>query len=410
MSWTDGLDRAEGTLITTTIWNSYLGTSGSLMQLKSHSHGGTTGEGSTSLGPLVLADFTTAAAPAAPGASKGRFYVVTGDRPGFRSGAAGAAEVLSTLSATETHTGAKTFSGTVQMDGFLGLSTAAAASALITATGSPAFTGTAQYGIRLDSEYTAEGTATAYGIYSRVRTVASAYTLTDTIGVFIATPVKGAGSTITNAYGLRIASQTAGGTTNYGVYVDTPSGGSGTNYGVYIAGGAPALYIQAGGATLIGDVNFGVATSSLGVIKMNGNTSGTITIQSAAAAGTWTWTLPPDDGDAGEQLQTNGSGVTTWEAAASYRDAKELWGKLDPKVALRTIVDAQVWRFKYVPGTRGVGGDYETLFAGVVADEAPWAMMHKGKIFNPISAFGYAAAAIQELAGRLDRLEEKAYA
>ena len=49
-------------------------------------------------------DFTTAAAPAAPGASLGRFYVVTGDRPGFRAGAAGAAEVLVTRDATETLT------------------------------------------------------------------------------------------------------------------------------------------------------------------------------------------------------------------------------------------------------------------------------------------------------------------
>ncbi len=37
--------------------------------------------------------------------------------------------------------------------------------------------------------------------------------------------------------------------------------------------------------------------------------------QLTAQAGDITYTLPPDDGDAGEQLQTNGSGVLTWEAA-----------------------------------------------------------------------------------------------
>ena len=38
-------------------------------------------------------------------------------------------------------------------------------------------------------------------------------------------------------------------------------------------------------------------------------------IQTVAQGGNITLSLPPDDGDAGEQLQTNGSGVLTWEAA-----------------------------------------------------------------------------------------------
>lgn len=89
MSWTDGVTRATGDIVTATDWNNYLGAAGSLMQLKSHAHGGTTGEGSTSLGPLVLEDFTDAAAPAAPGASKTRVYTVSG-KPRYRAGAAGA--------------------------------------------------------------------------------------------------------------------------------------------------------------------------------------------------------------------------------------------------------------------------------------------------------------------------------
>lgn len=36
-----------------------------------------------------------------------------------------------------------------------------------------------------------------------------------------------------------------------------------------------------------------------------------------AMAGNIAYTLPPDDGDAGEQLQTDGSGVLTWEAAGA---------------------------------------------------------------------------------------------
>jgi hypothetical protein len=100
MAWTDPVSRAVGFLVTAAVWNTEH--VANLLQLKNHAHGGTEGEGSQELGPLTLADFTTAAAPSAPGAGKGRFHVVTGDRPGFRSGAAGAAEQLATLAGTET--------------------------------------------------------------------------------------------------------------------------------------------------------------------------------------------------------------------------------------------------------------------------------------------------------------------
>lgn len=89
MAWTDGVTRATGDLILAADWNAYLGATGSLQGLKAHAHGGTTGEGSQSLGPLVLGDFTDAAAPAAPGAGKTRLYATAG-RPAYRAGAAGA--------------------------------------------------------------------------------------------------------------------------------------------------------------------------------------------------------------------------------------------------------------------------------------------------------------------------------
>ena len=154
-----------------------------------------------------------------------------------------------------------------------------------------------------------------------------------------------------------------------------------------------------------GALNLGTAGSSLGVLAFNGNTSGTITVQSAAAAGTWTWTLPPDDGDAGEQLQTNGSGVSTWEAAASTREVKNIIGLLDPHEALKSVVNMPVERWFYKRGIRGVGGDYDTEFAGGVADNAPWLMKDNGKHFNPINAFGYSAAAIQALAAEIRELK-----
>lgn len=51
-------------------------------------------------------------------------------------------------------------------------------------------------------------------------------------------------------------------------------------------------------------------------------------IQVVPMAADVTYLLPPDDGDAGEQLQTNGSGVLTWEAAGSFDS---------------TAVDATTW-------------------------------------------------------------------
>lgn len=56
-------------------------------------------------------------------------------------------------------------------------------------------------------------------------------------------------------------------------------------------------------------------TEITGSLKLDGSSSGVVTIQPAAAAGTYTLTLPITDGAASEFLQTDGSGVLTWAAA-----------------------------------------------------------------------------------------------
>lgn len=61
----------------------------------------------------------------------------------------------------------------------------------------------------------------------------------------------------------------------------------------------------------------GISGSVLGTLTFAGNTSGSVTIQSAAAAGSWTLTLPTSGGTSGYVLSTNGSGVTSWVAAGS---------------------------------------------------------------------------------------------
>lgn len=93
MVWTATADRATGYLVPASLWNEMLGASGNLEELRVHTHDGTDGDGSTSLGPLVLGDFTDAAAPAAPGAGKTRIYSVAGV-PSRRAGAAGVTRAI----------------------------------------------------------------------------------------------------------------------------------------------------------------------------------------------------------------------------------------------------------------------------------------------------------------------------
>jgi len=59
-------------------------------------------------------------------------------------------------------------------------------------------------------------------------------------------------------------------------------------------------------------ISIGVQGTATGTLNILGTTSGTVSIKTADTAGTWTMTLPANDGDAGQFLQTNGSGVTTW--------------------------------------------------------------------------------------------------
>lgn len=72
--------------------------------------------------------------------------------------------------------------------------------------------------------------------------------------------------------------------------------------------------------TLLGTPIFSNGATSAGTLQINEDSddgSNKVTITVPALAADVAYTLPADDGDAGEQLQTNGSGVLTWEAAGS---------------------------------------------------------------------------------------------
>lgn len=90
--------------------------------------------------------------------------------------------------------------------------------------------------------------------------------------------------------------------------------------GFYLKTATSELGASVNGA-LVGGFNttglfVGLAGTLTGTLQLSGSTSGTVTINTAAAAGTWTLTLPTTDGNSGEFLQTNGSGVTTWAVPA----------------------------------------------------------------------------------------------
>lgn len=131
-------------------------------------------------------------------------------------------------------------------------------------------------------------------------------------------------------------------------------------------------------------------------------------------------------GTSGEQLTSGGaSAAMNWAASSSLREYKtDIVERTDPGGSLALMVGATVFDFRYPEPqyetveyvdddgeqrTRQVRtnrtpstGDFETTYVGVMGDEAPWAMHHGGRIFNPISFAGRTVEAFQEVVRRLE--------
>lgn len=67
-------------------------------------------------------------------------------------------------------------------------------------------------------------------------------------------------------------------------------------------------------AATLGQLELGKPGTTQGQLMIDGSTSGTVNVKTAAAAGAWTLTLPTTAGTNTYMLTTDGSGITTWTA------------------------------------------------------------------------------------------------
>jgi hypothetical protein len=122
----------------------------------------------------------------------------------------------------ETVGGAKTFTSPGQFP-YLGVATAPSTDRLMNVFGSPPGAQASTYGIVFIPVAPATSTGSVTGMYLRLDTAAAAFTVGTAVGLSINPPNVGAGSAITNLYGILVAGMTAGATTNWGVAIGAAS-------------------------------------------------------------------------------------------------------------------------------------------------------------------------------------------
>lgn len=129
-----------------------------------------------------------------------------------------------------------------------------------------------------------------------------------------------------------------------------------------------------------------------------------ITVKAPACAD-WSLTLPANDGNCGQQLATNGSGVTTWAAACSSIETKDILGPTCKFEAFDRVKNTTIYDYNYKPG---FGLKSKVPYTGPIAEEAPF-LMRGGQrpIFSEINGFGHLTAAFQVLAEKVESLEAK---
>jgi len=146
---------------------------------------------------------------------------------------------------------------------------------------SSALTGANQYGIALLPVFSSAATTTGFGAEVQVSLAAAAFTQANTYGLYIYNAVRGAGSAITNQYGLYIAAISGAATINRAIH---------TAGGDHYFGGAAQF---TGTLTVAAVTASGLITGNLGVTVASGQTltvtGATVTGLTAASVGAGTF-------------------------------------------------------------------------------------------------------------------------
>jgi len=150
--------------------------------------------------------------------------------------------------------------------------------------------------------------------------------LVDPVTGRLLTDISGAGSgTVTsvsvvsaNGFAGTVATATTTPAITLTTTINSPVlAGNGTAISAATTTGSGSTVVLNNSPVFVDDITIGVAASATGSILFKGLTSGTVTLSVADVAGTWTMKLPTTDGDAGQFLQTDGSGNTTWAASSA---------------------------------------------------------------------------------------------
>ena len=120
------------------------------------------------------------------------------------------------------------------------------------------------------------------------------------------------------------------------------TGGSinGTTIGASSASTIRGTTITATTSMASPSIAMGTAGATKGTITLSGNTSGTVTVQPAAAAGTWSLTLPNTGGTTGYALTTSdGAGTLAWTQVTTPTSTETMTNKTltSPKITVQTL-------------------------------------------------------------------------
>ena len=117
------------------------------------------------------------------------------------------------------------------------------------------------YGIQAQPTFPSSTVGLGAAIVSNFNTSAATFTMANGLGLYVLAPQLGAGSSVSNMYGIQVDNQGKSGITNaYGVYIVAQAGASGTNVGLWNAGTTQLV-----GLVNVGDGNQGMLDVSRGI-------------------------------------------------------------------------------------------------------------------------------------------------